>query len=211
MKNNWLLFFLFIFLPGCKKHPDHHYYLTDDAKKYTAFQKGNYWIYQNDSTLITDSMYVDSTAHGIADQYNYDLDYTDYFEDMGCFIKTVTDSNYRINFVMSAYTEVKTIIGCEFYHSFAVGVKLDESGGGEQLSPRLNPACLVGPFGGFVVNGSTYTNVYDIKTDESSAYDSSISRADVFIVKNIGILKWNVVYNDSSKVSYSLLRSHIVF
>lgn len=52
-----MLVFLLISISSCKKELP-HYPISDDMKQFFAYQKGSYWIYQNDSTMMLDSTYV---------------------------------------------------------------------------------------------------------------------------------------------------------
>jgi hypothetical protein len=70
------IFFLcivIIVLCGCKKKQHVIYYSVPDAlKKACLFQKGSYWVYLNDSTHITDSVYLmsDPVAGSLTDNLN---------------------------------------------------------------------------------------------------------------------------------------------
>lgn len=60
--NIFVLFvFLLISISSCKKELP-HYPISDDMKQFFAYQKGSYWIYQNDSTMMLDSTYVNLYA-----------------------------------------------------------------------------------------------------------------------------------------------------
>lgn len=66
MKNKNLLtpLFLLLLFAACQKddEPIPHYPLEQDKKDWGYFEKGSYWIYQNDSTLEVDTVRVDKTA-----------------------------------------------------------------------------------------------------------------------------------------------------
>jgi hypothetical protein len=84
--------------------------------------------------------------------------------------------------------------------------------------PRIPPIKIIlGPNNyPFAINGTWFDYPYD------SVYDCSINNipgtsgqkdiwlAYTHVVKNVGILYWNVLYRDTSTVSWKLLRSHII-
>ena len=65
MKFPICLFFFIVFLSSCKKEP--YYGISDGMKEYFVFQKGSYWIYQDDSTGVHDSTYVNGYYHTTED------------------------------------------------------------------------------------------------------------------------------------------------
>lgn len=58
MKNLIVFSFLIILLFSCKKEEKQHFYVPSEFKRWTVFNKGSYWIFQNDSTLEIDSTYI---------------------------------------------------------------------------------------------------------------------------------------------------------
>ena len=48
---------ILVYSYSCKKELT-HYYVSDSFKHWTVFEKGSYWIYKNDSTLVNDSVFV---------------------------------------------------------------------------------------------------------------------------------------------------------
>jgi hypothetical protein len=56
----WVLgigFWVLIF-SGCTKENPEHLYVSSTFQRWTVFNKGSYWIYKNDSTLVTDSVFL---------------------------------------------------------------------------------------------------------------------------------------------------------
>ncbi|MDP1622753.1 MAG: hypothetical protein Q8M08_10500 [Bacteroidales bacterium] len=49
---------VFMIVYSCRKDEPKHYYISDAFKRWTVFKKGSYWIFQNDSTLAFDSVFV---------------------------------------------------------------------------------------------------------------------------------------------------------
>lgn len=48
-----------VLLLSCEEEPD-YYAIPKLLKDWAYFEKGSYWIYQNDSTLLTDSIFISS-------------------------------------------------------------------------------------------------------------------------------------------------------
>ena len=70
MKKNLLFLLIILMLLGC--HKDRQYYIysyISSGIKSQEFKTGSCWIYQNDSTLKTDSTFVYYVGHGFDDQY----------------------------------------------------------------------------------------------------------------------------------------------
>src|SRR5450830_522384 len=60
-----LLFSLFL-LYSCKS--DRHYSISEDMKPWFAYQKGSYWIYQDDSTKSIDTTTVEIFSHVLKEE-----------------------------------------------------------------------------------------------------------------------------------------------
>jgi hypothetical protein len=50
--------FWFLIFSGCTNKNPEHIYISDEFQHWTVFQKGSYWIYKNDSTLVMDSTFL---------------------------------------------------------------------------------------------------------------------------------------------------------
>lgn len=49
---------VFLSVYSCKKEEPEHFRLSAEFKRWTVFNVGSYWIFQNDSTFQTDSVFV---------------------------------------------------------------------------------------------------------------------------------------------------------
>ena len=56
---------VFMAIYSCKKTEPEHFYISDAFKRWTVFQTGSYWIFQNDSTLAKDSVFVKANPTSI--------------------------------------------------------------------------------------------------------------------------------------------------
>ncbi len=57
----WLsILYILIFICSCEEEID-YFYIRPELKDWGYYEEGSYWIYQNDSTLAIDSIYITST------------------------------------------------------------------------------------------------------------------------------------------------------
>lgn len=124
-------------------------------------------------------------------------------------------SFFKIRYSLSASNEELILCGYHFYYhdidtTWGANTFLKESTDGDQFYTVDGPRKLINPISTVVVNNITYNNVYDLKY-QTTASQPSVTSAEMYVVKNIGILKWNIQYKNGSSESWSLLRSHIIF
>jgi hypothetical protein len=160
--------------------------LPQNVKDYGVFEVGTYWVYQNDSTLQTDSMAVESTHNdtlpisnhcevGFREQAYVDLSSTL----LGGSYSLVSQSDQVI--LISSTSDQP-----EIFYSWQ---------NADSLSNHLLDSLEVG--------GNTY---YDIFTG-SNQYGST---TDYLSARHFGIIK-KLIYSPSGYVeSWSLIRSHII-
>jgi hypothetical protein len=67
---------VFLFINSCNKEETEHIRVSNEFKRWTVFPNGSYWIFQNDSTLAIDSVFVqgnprflDVPAYGSKDNF----------------------------------------------------------------------------------------------------------------------------------------------
>lgn len=53
-----LIILVFLFINSCNKEETEHIRVSGEFKRWTVFPNGSYWIFQNDSTLDIDSVFV---------------------------------------------------------------------------------------------------------------------------------------------------------
>ncbi len=208
-----LLIFCFIsisfFFSRCKKEND-KYYLTSREKFYASFKEGSYWIFQNDSTLIQDSLYIASIQSGFEGLQSSGVSK----EHISCFLKSSVDPNLEI--VYSLQAEGKNSSVCYWgvvyccdttKTSWSVSANITE----EKTSDRLSGNQLINTYDQNTINGNTFYSVYELMTSNVQGYNSSfnITKANAFVMKYVGFLKWNIRHANNSSESWSLLRYRI--
>ncbi len=67
---------------SCKKEELKHYYVSDAFKRWTVFNMGSYWIFQNDSIFLLDSVFVKENPRFLeippySSKDNFTLEYID--------------------------------------------------------------------------------------------------------------------------------------
>lgn len=92
-----LLIISAVFL-SCEEEPD-YYPIPQVLKDWAYFEKGSYWIYQNDSTLLTDSIFI-SAIRFQKDSIISDKNLRDVFETI---IIDYTNSGNEINYQSKMY------------------------------------------------------------------------------------------------------------
>jgi hypothetical protein len=202
-KLTFVLIFLIsigLFISSCKKEGK-HYYISEEFKSWCLFQRGSYWIYSNDSTMLLDSVFLTSDPLLIDVQSN---------QDKGSPTHQVIEMN--LSSLLFKYCRIDaTTNGDEiFWMSIS----------------NNNPTALWAHYPQYFIPTSNYTTIEQYKT---LAYDStfiigsnnfsnvvqtqySLGTSDKFVfyfAKHIGLIK--VIFETpDSTVSWSLLRYHAI-
>jgi hypothetical protein len=207
-----------ICISSCKKLPRQYYYLTPNAKDYVAFQKGSYWIFQNDSTLIQDSIYVDFLINGF-DNFEADGQVYRSEEHISCNTRSNTDSSFKGLMQLQARDE-STALGSYVYRFFNVKnpwwiniESIESSGVGITADVNSGTTTLVNTYGQINLNSKIYSTVSEFNTRSliQDTTGQTVTSINVFVAKGIGVIKWAIQYQDSSSRTFSLLRSKIIF
>jgi hypothetical protein len=193
MKFHPLILIFFISL-GCGKPDVIHRYLRDYEKSFVFFKPGTYWIYQNDSTLAVDSLYVTS----IIDYTNSlwaDGDIYLTYEKKGCMINRSLNQQNTISLYASPTNEY-TVSGEIFFDSWDAYAYFTFENGEMINALKHNTLNL---------NGYLYNDAFEVININSFQADT----VKAFLVSNLGVLKWEAHYPDSIHDNWSLLRYHI--
>ncbi|MEO8149791.1 MAG: hypothetical protein ABI723_19285 [Bacteroidia bacterium] len=198
-----------------------NYYLSSDAKSYGAFKPGSYWIVQNDSTLLTDSIYA-SELYPVPDIRYGDGKIWESRESTECHINSASDTNFLIRidvnsiskqffalgYIYSLYGKSSFNSNADYYYTKLIRktksawiIENDTRSYIYQQSELTN-------YDQLVINGFNYENVSRIKTlsnEVTSVPDTGI----FYIAKNYGPLKWVILGNDSAAGSWTVIRSHV--
>ena len=216
MKRQYILILIIVScIICCKKDQNKcvYYFLNDREKRYCAFQIGSYWIYQNDSTFDFDSIYVNNINPGFINDCYYRQDSHDIFS---CNAKSTLDTNINIGYSIEATGENSAVYyfgggtysGDALHASWQSESYLFTNPTGDQFYQHLNQLNAISQL---TINGILYTSVYDFKESNHTFTYSQIDSINIFIVKDLGIIKWTLQYPNGSFVSWSLVRHHIVF
>jgi hypothetical protein len=204
----------------CKKESTKNYYLASNAKQFGAFQKGSYWIVQNDSSLIQDSIYVDFLMRGL-DNREADGNVVESDEYLDCHLKSRLDSNLQIKIYILATSELSAHCNYSFLYNhrakpmWEIFTDYNEAPNGGELTPTPYYGTeLINKYGQFNLNNASYYSVSQFKASHSIAVASSgldIKNVSVYVARNIGLIKWIIQYQDTSSENWSLIRSNIIF
>jgi hypothetical protein len=80
----WIVLISLVFIIFSCKKEDHNHYVSQEFKEWTIFKPGSYWVYKNETTNVTDSIYVISNPATVLfkDQDNphdfYEITSTDF-------------------------------------------------------------------------------------------------------------------------------------
>jgi hypothetical protein len=187
--------------------------LTENEKHFGVYNVGSYWIYQNDSTLIQDSVYVYSLSNvDLGQQYDADI-YS--YEGLSSAAHSVVDSNVSIAYTLRATSDNAANLRHSFYYccdttqtSWSTELKIYDFGSRSVYEGTQ----LIAPLNQYIVNGNSFDNVYKTKTDSVHGIFAGpdIASIELFIAKDVGIIKWTIKYVPDSTVSWSILRYHVV-
>ena len=189
-----------MFSISCKKELP-HYYVSDAFKSWTVFNKGSYWIFQNDSTLIFDSVFVTVNPSFLE------------------FKPNSSNANFTLERIEMSYSSV-------FFHSSMITI--DEGGQYEaffiQINNDLFHILLASSADNFIqyhentIDGSIYQllssdSVFYLGPEKfykvvSTQYTINKKKWTCWFARDIGLIKVTGE-NTSPDFSWSLLRYHI--
>jgi hypothetical protein len=196
---------------ACKKKLS-TYAISDNLKSWVAFQPGSYWIYKNDSTGVLDSTFMKypTNYYTVGDQYG-DADYQQieqYFNSkiLDSFFFTFTCSPYSFNDYNDRFIIFfKTTWGGEAsYLAIDPHVPYNEQ---VNACHQQNSLYIKDHYDSLQINNVMYYDVTyakDWSTNPTIKYNSEI-----YLGKNIGLIRVNWEDPDEPKQSWSLLRSNI--
>ena len=198
-----ILVILFVLIVGCRKNEVVYYDLTEYAKSYGSFKNGSYWIYQNDSNFILDSIFVKDLKLSSWGRVSESDRLTEKYQILNCRLGSSINSPVNFFIRLESYRSFIT------YHFFYLNAVAYARYNGESLIriPDVDWNSLT-YYDTVVINNTVYSNVYETENNFDFAFD--YKKLNVFIASGIGLLKWNILYNDSTSESWSLVRLHIV-
>ena len=202
---------------SCKKELP-HYAISDEMKQQFSYQKGSYWIYQNDSTHLFDSTFVSSYFSNARDNFYPGMTR----EIIAMYFKSQFLSDFEIGYFcpgpncLTIARKVKDT-GDTLQHEIQGPVAYVS--GWEPNTKIYSPNCL----GGCVftcraiptdtINNVIYSNVLCSKmiSIDSTGPNPEFYFREIYFAKNIGILKYveTMKYYNIHR-SWSLKRYHVV-
>jgi len=203
-KKNVLVFIVLgLLLFSCKKDPD-FYPVSDEFKPWFLFQQGSFWIFQNDSTLDLDSVYIKSppayynvpnpdrtySRQAISIQYQ-----SSFFE----FIDVLSSTSGSDFLSIHIYN---SIVFPGLISNFPIkGEYKSTSGSATVLFENLRY------YPDYILNFTHYKDVCQTRWTYTEPTFNKIFN--FYFAKNIGLIKVDGNWNDTSR-SWSLLRYHAV-
>ena len=183
---------------SCKKTaPAVHYTVSDEFKAWADYQKGSYWIYFDKKSQAYDSTYV-------TDNYSQTLSFNNP-EESGQYDQIIItfNSNVYLKFrIESSYLGSELVVFCGSDLSIALSTwAFDE--------PARYQNWLIKVYPTFVLNGISYTNVYQTQTTYIDSH-SNWTAIDCFTARNVGVIQLIDQVNQDTTWAWSLVRSHVV-
>lgn len=198
--------FIFSSLISCGREERDLFPLSQTIKEWSSFKEGSYWIYQNDSTEILDSMFVGYNGKEIypsADN-TYDVETVN---------TTITNTdNILLGFIFAVGANQITFqdVGTKEEYSCAAGFNIKEDKVEEEKIAQGYYAWSVRPVDDQIIHDITYHDVIFIEVkwldEEGTIIEGTLNR--YWIAKNNWIIKKTFV-QDGETYSWSLLRKNI--
>jgi hypothetical protein len=197
MKQLLLLLLVVIFFSGCKSDSSYTYYLeiNDYAKSFGMFAPNSHWIYQKDTSAVTDSISVQHLLQN--DVYTELGTYTEKCEGWQGRLSSANDPNARPTILLGSidssiiYTWFGWSLNCRY-------TKNSLESGNDSVTKHPT----------FTVQGDTYTDVYEI-IHQGTPQDSFL-RVNGFLESNVGLIRWDVYNIDSTVTSWTLIRKNVI-
>ena len=214
-KGSGLFFLTILIFSGCSK--DSYYPVDNEIKPYFVFQPGSYWIYENDSTGSIDSVWANGTFSPTSD-----------FDNTSKPTQLIT-VNLKSSFLVSIQ-----LFGQRCEERYAVFVStfvFDDTSESNSVAmfpvffpdwlpekQNIQDPCVsyfVDTFRFILsdtINNSPFENILYTysRSKDSSLTNSRFHSREIWIAKNVGIIKIIEKYrNYNTERSYSLLRYHV--
>lgn len=197
-----ILLLMGIFLSFCNKEAK-HYYISEEFKSWCSFNKGSYWIYQNDSTLIQDSLFLTKDPSILDVPYRLDKGAPTY-------------QHITILFMSQFFNQCRLVTGPGGLELLDMIIYSNE----EPLGLVATPTQYFVPSWSNIPDGGYKTLVYDSTFTIGSvkylnvvhtqfSYDGKLKKYNFSFAKHVGLIKF-VFESSDSTVSWSLIRHYVV-
>jgi hypothetical protein len=202
-----LVLLLFMIASCHKDNPDNqtrYFYLSESLNPY-KFKTGSFWIFQNDTTAILDSILVTSTEHDFywlpppihgqsGDKHEY----------------------YKIN--------LKSFATLHIYNDYLTNYYIKRDGGGDygengqpifmtnsDTGSVFNGMKIIAKFPIMTINGNTFTNVIETKITASQQYQPIfVNDTYLFYTESIGLIKQVADIGNGNFESWSIKRWTVI-
>ncbi len=190
-----LTFLIVVSAFSCKKDKTEQFYLSDAFKRWTVFEKGSYWVFLNDSTKATDSVYLNEDPKFLeVKPNNSNMNFTEEWIEM----------SYSSTFFSSSEQHV-TDWGEEFYRVRIHGNDFQAliANSSDIFEPEYGSFKLLSQDSVYYLGPAKFDNV--VKTQDI-AHGKTWN---CWFARDIGLIKITGK-NTNPDFSWSLLRYHIV-
>ncbi len=196
-----IISFLVFIAISCEKTKYHHRYVSTETKEWFLFQPGSYWIYQNDSTKATDSVFI---KEGPTSRFDGGpTDAMDYLEA----INTSFSSPFFTQTEMKAYNGANVI---SLFPTYAIVLEMPISLHKKEVVPEKYTFEHIEHFDSLNVNGTWIKDTYHTRYTRLKEDTSTIDYVyDFYIAKNIGIVICEK-QSETENFRWSLVRRNIV-
>lgn len=203
-----------IALSGCGKLSQNstiYYKISQTMKDYCYFDKGSFWIYQNDSTGVTDSVIVTDINSYIAfhpldasgNAYSYNVIEATYNNNPYIKLTGLYAGEPGVNGKSGMYRIFYT--KDTFALALAPGFKIGEPqllGGQEGVYTNIDSAVSLS------INGLNFNNVYHTR-EKVSLQNGDTTQTDFYFAPHYGLVKW-IISHQGKTLSYSLKSSQLI-
>jgi len=199
------------FLTGCFSSGEGipYYTLSQEFTNYCWFEANSYWIYQNDSTLATDTIKITE----VKDSKRFNPQNVDYnYQAVDMYMKTsifgfsrheLTAGDYEtaaneMNSLLRLYKDDGSYY-LVFSPKYAIGEEID-------LGVGVGLYTNVEIIGSFELNGNTYSDVYHTKIIMEGSTGAEFN---YWIAKNFSLVK-SVITSNGQTISISLKSANLI-
>ncbi len=210
------LIILFI-LGACNtKNADPYYKISNEFKQYCLYNQNSYWIYQNDTTGIKDSLKLSDVQDYVAfhspdntaGPYSFDVIDLDF------------DTTKNLPMIKGSITAGNPTTGKEgtmrdlywlffkngnYLLAFAPGFPLGEE---QRLGDKPGFYTNIKKLSTYSVNGVTYNDVYHTQVRKTEGTPDTVNYQ-FYFAKNYGLVKWTRSVKGET-TSYSLVGSDLI-
>ncbi|MBC8321440.1 MAG: hypothetical protein H8E34_12040 [Bacteroidetes bacterium] len=198
-------------ITGCASSDEElpYYTISKEFKDYCWFDDGSYWIFQNDSTLVTDSVKIDE----VIEDTRYDLEQEDFsYQAFDMYIKSnifgikryeLTAGDYRaspgkMNSLLRLYKDDGSY-QLVFSPQYPIGHDIIM---GDKIGVYTNVELMET----FALNGNTYNDIFHTRVIIS--VDTAIEY-NYWTAKNYSLIKW-VSTSNGKTTSISLRNANLI-